>query len=59
MTKLMDFDRWRAHCDTICERKTGMVCDDLPDYSYWDLWDDGCSPLDAVNEMLEYNGWPV
>ena len=53
----LTFEAWRAECDEVCISVCGMVCDDLPDWDYWNCWSCGMDAADVVSEMLDDNGY--
>ena len=52
------FDEWKVKVNAIVIRKTGVSCDDLPDYCYADCFQMGNSPsqtaMDVIRNAKEY-----
>lgn len=53
----MGFDRWMAAVNKIVEDTCGLTTDDLSDYGYRTAYDDGCSPKEVAQAVLDENGW--
>lgn len=53
------FDEWKRLVDRAVVKRSGIGCDDLPDVDYWQMWNDGTSPDDAMIEVLETAGFPL
>lgn len=56
-TKLAEkrsYDDWRKEVDKEILRLTDnlLVGDDLPDWGYWDAWDEGVTPRQAAKSVL-------
>ena len=49
----MKFDDWMASVDAIFDKEFGVTSEDLPDCLYYDLWEDGASPLEVASDMEE------
>ena len=55
----MTFEEWIAKVDAILISICGLGHSDLPDMAYWDSWDDGVTPQEMVEDVLEDNHWPM
>ena len=54
----MNFSDWLTELDKVCNAVCGMDVIDLPDcIDQWNLWNDGISPEEAVNILLEEAGF--
>ena len=53
MDTLKQFDTWQARCDAIALRRFGMGIDGLPDASWWQYFDAGFTPREAVASACE------
>ena len=52
------FEEWIKDVDVILTEKVGMDSMTLPDFSWWDHWDDNVTPVAAVDDYVEYEfGW--
>jgi hypothetical protein len=51
------FDTWMKRVDSALVRKCGLTSDDLSDCCYYDWYEDGVSPINAANMVLETNGF--
>ena len=49
----MTFEAWYAAVDTKFVEVTGLDRDSFPDACYYDMWEDGCKPVEAVALALE------
>jgi hypothetical protein len=49
----MTFDSWTERIDYLLMQKIGLYSSDLPDQEYMDMYEDGLTPVQAVNEILE------
>lgn len=47
------FNTWQARCDAIAMRRFGMGIDGLPDASWWQYFDAGFTPREAVASACE------
>lgn len=54
----MTFENWIKEVDKILISTCGLGHDDLPDMAYWDCWDDGLTPQEMADDVLDENGWP-
>ena len=53
MTTKQTFEEWMKIVDSIIARKCdGMTSDDLPDFCYRDMFDDGCLPTQAARRAI-------
>ncbi len=50
-----NFDLWMRMIDSMLEALTGVTSEDLVDYCWRDLFDDGVSAREAVTEFLAEN----
>ena len=53
------FAEWKRQVSANVEARAGLGCDDLPDYCYRDMFDDGipADDEDMIDEILENAGW--
>lgn len=42
------FEIWKATADRLCREKHGLSLEDLPDVAYYDWWESGMAPREAV-----------
>lgn len=49
----MSFDEWMNQVDEVLFKEIGMSHMDIPDQTYRDYFDDGMSPEDAVETIME------
>jgi len=49
----MNFQEWMASVDAIFDERFGSTSEDLPDYIYYDLWEDGATSLEVACDMEE------
>ena len=49
----MNYDEWMKEVDKIMILVFGLAHDDLPDALWRDRFDDGLSPLDAIDAAVE------
>lgn len=47
------FEQWMEEVNVALVSMCGMGSEDLPDWNYWDAWDDGISPKSAAADVLE------
>lgn len=47
------FEVWQNKVNAIIEKRTGFGIDDLPDFDYWNYWDDGVSPSQTATEVIQ------
>ena len=52
MGKKLSFEEWMKRVDAQLIKWCGLSSSDLPDYMYWDMWDDDTSYADAACEAL-------
>lgn len=50
------FEQWMQRVNQILGSTIGLDADDLPDWHYYDAWEDGVPPKEAAREALEYAG---
>lgn len=53
----MTFKGWMVQVDGILEAKLGLTSRDLPDLDYYDMFEDGMTPLAAAYKALRENGF--
>ena len=53
MTETQQFEQWMAKVDAILVKKCGLDSRDLPDWMYFDAFEDGFSPAAAAREALK------
>jgi len=51
LAKNMEFEAWMDDVDAMIQRLTGLGCDDFVDICYRDLFDAGCLPDGALEEL--------
>jgi hypothetical protein len=49
----VSFDSWMARVDEALVRKVGVSSNDLPDFTYRDLLDAGCTPEEAADTAID------
>lgn len=49
----MEFELWLAKVDAAVSAELGLSIDDLPDAPYRDLFDEGLTPEQAAQEVVE------
>jgi hypothetical protein len=47
------FDAWMAKVDAIITKKCGLTSRHLPDWMYFDAYDDGASPASAAKAAIK------
>tara|TARA_R110002049_G_scaffold13324_1_gene58001 strand:+ start:1592 stop:1792 length:201 start_codon:yes stop_codon:yes gene_type:complete len=52
----MTFKEWRLACDKLVASIVGMGIDCLPDANWMDMYNDGMSPADAIDDAY-YDYW--
>jgi hypothetical protein len=55
----MKFETWMAAVDIILTKRFGMTSADMPDWCWWDLWDENLTPSEAIADYLENEGYFV
>ena len=50
---IMTFEIWMQQVDTHFIKNTDMGCDDWADNCYYDMWEEGMSPYDAMVDTIE------
>ena len=53
MGQTMDFKQWKREVNKVVVNRIGMGCNDMPDVSYRDWYDDGMSPEEAADEAVD------
>lgn len=49
----MTFENWLKAVDRCFVNATGMFRDDWPDQDYWNMWNDGLTPMEATIDAIE------
>ena len=49
----MYFDEWQRIVELYLVEKCGMGIEDLPDYDYWEAWDNGENPKNVAEQVIE------
>lgn len=49
----MTFESWLEKVDSCFIRVTGLDRDSWPDQDYWNMWDSGLTPMEALRESIE------
>ena len=49
----MTFESWLAAVDARFIKVTGLDRDTWPDQDYWNMWNDGLTPMEALLESIE------
>lgn len=49
----MTFEAWFAKVDSLVEGRIGLGCSDVEDQPYRDWFEDGYSPSEAADEVVE------
>jgi hypothetical protein len=55
----MTFEEWRKQVDREVLALAGVGLDDLPDKNTYDDWEDGLKPLEAAQQYLEEEDFPL
>ena len=50
---MSSFEEWKSEVSDIVYEETGYTCDQLPDQSYFDWYDEGSSPEDAADFFID------
>ena len=53
------FEVWMEKVDDHIEAASGLTMEDLPDWHYYDAFDDGVSPKSAAEAALYEAGFPL
>ena len=53
----MTFENFMATVDGHLIRMIGISSGDLPDFLYWDAWDEEANPLDVALDVMDENGF--
>jgi len=53
----LTFADYLTKADEYCETMAEVSIFDLADYMWWDAWNDGMSCQDAVDELLQEEGY--
>jgi hypothetical protein len=53
----LTFEQWFDSADHICQLRSGLRLDDLPDGPSWDAWDNDISPANYVYDQLREAGY--
>lgn len=51
------FDVWQAELDEALIFQFGMDSGMMPDWCWWDLWDCGLTPREAVQDYFDNGGF--
>ena len=54
MSATTDFETWLSHVNYYMVKRTGMGIDDLPDWHYYDAYDNGVPPSIAAREAIAF-----
>ena len=54
MDKSNTFSSWMTEVDTAIHFLCGLISDDLPDVNYWDMWDEGKTPMSAAKYTIRW-----
>ncbi len=49
----MTFESWLDKVDDCFIKVTGLDRDTWPDQDYWNMWNDGLTPMEALLESIE------
>jgi hypothetical protein len=49
----MDFDTWLKKCDNLVSNEFGLGLHDFPDFLWYDAFEDGFEPDQAVEQFKE------
>ena len=49
----MTYEEWYDKVCDECSKQTGFDPDDLPDYCYMDAFEDGLTPSEVLEDMLD------
>lgn len=52
------FDKWMRKVNSKLSVRIGLDADDLPDAPWWDYWDCGLEPQEAIEASAGYTGIP-
>jgi hypothetical protein len=53
----VDFEKWMQCVNHICAVKTGIEADDMTDMPWMDWYENGATPNEALDELLEEEGY--
>lgn len=53
----MNFKEWMLEVDVMLESWSGLRSSDLADHAYWHNWQDGVTPEEMAEAVLESAGW--
>ncbi len=59
MSQKQTFAQWKAEVNAHVMTRAGLCADDLPDMPYYDWFEDGISPQEAAQMVLEESGFPM
>ena len=51
--KQLSFDEWKTQVNIIVIRLSGMECDDLPDFDYYQDYQDSIPPSQTAHNVVE------
>ena len=52
LAQKLSFDDWKREADKVCQAKTGMSLDDLPDVPFMDWYEEGVTPAGAAGRAI-------
>ena len=56
--KTLTFEQWMSQCNGWIADAIGFAdADDLPDWHYWDAFDDGMKPREAAEAAIDAAKW--
>lgn len=53
----MTFEAWMTVVNRALVDRCGLESDDIPDYCYWDCWNNGMLPHEVAAEALQEAGF--
>ena len=59
MSQKQTFAQWKVEVNAHVMARAGLFADDLPDVPYYDWFEDGISPQEAAEMVLEESGFPM
>ena len=59
MSQKQTFAQWKVEVNAHVMARAGLFADDLPDVPYYDWFEDGISPHEAAEMVLEESGFPM
>ena len=55
----LNFPDWLDEVNRLCFAKIGLGVLDLADFNSWNCWNDGASPEEGLEELLEENDFDL